>query len=132
MTEQGIDKVLSLLKACGQGLLADLVQAGCAPRVESACLDGQGWTLYLAVQPTPPRRPPGLSEVEHAILHTLERFRDTHLPAERILREIQKQTTSIVAEITLKRSLKRLKQLGLIRNSKKQPRGYYLVTVVPP
>jgi hypothetical protein len=73
---------------------------------------------------------PGLTECDRDCLAFLAAAREP-LSAARVRRELEKKDIAIHAEITVKRSLARLKRLGLVCNRRKAPRGYYLPENLP-
>jgi hypothetical protein len=73
---------------------------------------------------------PGLTECDRDCLAYLAAACEP-LSAARVRRELEKKGIAIHAEITVKRSLARLKRLGLVANSRKTPRGYYLPENLP-
>jgi hypothetical protein len=91
---------------------------------------GGGWTTLILAFPTPPEdMAAGLSECDRdclAFLATACR----PWSAARLRKQLEKQG-SIYGEITVKRSLARMKRLGIVFNSRCSPRGYYLPERMP-
>jgi hypothetical protein len=114
----------------GQALccLEALAAAG-GPQPGATVAAQGGWTVLLAAFPTPAATEPGLlelSECDRDCLAFLAENAGQHVPARRVCEELDRRGR-IHAEITVKRSLAKLnKRLGLIRNSKRSPKGYYL------
>jgi hypothetical protein len=73
---------------------------------------------------------PGLTDCDRDCLAYLAAACEP-LSAARVRRELEKKRIAIHAEITVKQSLARLKHLGLLANSRKAPRGYYLPENLP-
>jgi hypothetical protein len=116
MPEQpsGVDRVRSLVSAYAQECLADLSRAGCVPRADAAVKAGAGWTVLLVAFPTPPGdHEPRLTASDRDCLGYLASACEP-LSAARVRRELEKKGLAIHAEITVKRSLARLKRLGLV------------------
>jgi hypothetical protein len=133
MSEQqpGVDRVQSVVHGAAQQALEGLIQSQAVPRSEAVVLDSGDWTVLVCVCPTPPKTIPGLTLTDQAVLQVLARSRGAPLPASKLVGELG-QGGRIFAEITVKRSLARLKRLGLVENSRKGQRGYFLAGTVPP
>jgi hypothetical protein len=133
MPEQraGVDAVRSLVQGYAQECLGDLAQRGDVPRPEAAVVEGGGWTVLVVAFPTPPgEHVPGLTDCDRDCLALLAKVQEP-LSAARVRRELEKRGTAIHAEITVKRSLARMKRRGLVGNSRRAPRGYYLPENLP-
>jgi hypothetical protein len=127
----GVDRVRSLVVGHAQSCLADLAGTGAVPRADAAVRAAGGWTVLVVVFPTlPAEGVPGLTECDRDCLGILAQAREP-LPAARVRRDLEKRRVGIYAEITVKRSLIRLKQRGLVANSRRSPRGYYLPENLP-
>jgi hypothetical protein len=127
----GVDPVRSLVSAYANECLEDLSRAGCVPRADAAVKAGGGWTVLLVAFPTPAGDGvPGLTECDRHCLAYLAAACEP-LSAARVCKELERKNIAIHAEITVKRSLARLKRLGLVANSRKAPRGYYLPERLP-
>jgi hypothetical protein len=127
MPEQvGVDKVRSLVSAYARECLGDLAQAPEAPRPEAAVEAAGGWSVLVLAYPTLPGDGiPGLTECDRDCLALLAQAQE-RLSAARVRRVLEKRGIGIHAEITVKRSLARLKRRGLVGNRRRAPRGYYL------
>jgi hypothetical protein len=87
--------------------------------------------VLVCACPTPPWSIPGLNATDEAVLRVLAQAHGHRLPASKVLVEMCKDG-QIFAEITVKRSLARLQQLRLVKNSRKRPCGYHLAGDLPP
>jgi hypothetical protein len=133
MPEQpsGVDRVRSLVLGHAQALADDLAAAGVLPRPEAAVETREGWTILAVALPTPAGLGvPGLTECDHDCLTLLAQAPEP-LSAARVCRDLEKRGLGIYAEITVKRSLARLKRWGLVANRRRAPRGYYLPDHLP-
>jgi hypothetical protein len=133
MPEQvaGVDKVRSLVGGYARECLGDLARANEAPRPEAAVEAGGGWSvLVLAYPALPGEGVPGLTDCDRDCLALLAQAQEP-LSAARVRHILEKQRIGIHAEITVKRSLARLKRRELVANRRKAPRGYYLPENLP-
>jgi hypothetical protein len=126
-TSAGVDKVRVLVNAHAQACLADLTQAACAPRPEVGAQSGGGWRLLLIATPAPAAAEAHeLTECDRDCLVLLAQAPGS-LSAVRVRRELERRKIGIHGLSTVKRSLAKLRlRLGLIGNSRRAPRGYYL------
>jgi hypothetical protein len=126
--EIDLDALHQLLGGEALRCLAALAAAG-GPQPGATVAARGVWTVLLAVFPTPVATGPGLLELtpcDRDCLAFLAANAGQHVPARRVCEELDRQGR-IHAEITVKRSLAKLnKRLGLIRNSKRSPKGYFL------
>jgi hypothetical protein len=126
-----VDKVRSLVTSYAQACLADLLEVGAVPRTEAAMQTGAGWTVLAVVLPTPPGQDrPGLTVCDRDCLELLASSTVT-LSAARVRNELEQRGIGIYGLITVKRSLQKMKRLGILGNSRKVVRGYYLLEDVP-
>jgi hypothetical protein len=127
-----LNKIQVLVRAHAQECLADLLQAGCVPRPEVGLEGGGGWLLLLIATPAPPGgEVPGLTDCDRACLALLAQVHE-HLSAGRVRRELERRRIAIHGLSTVKRSLAKLRlRLGLIGNSRRSPRGYYVPANAP-
>jgi hypothetical protein len=122
-----LDKVHVLVGAHARECLADLGGAGCAPRVEMAVEAGQRWQVLVVAFPTlPGAEVPGLTESARDCLALLAQAREP-LSAVRVRRDLERRGVGIYGIATVKRALIKLRQIGFVANSRKSPRGYYLL-----
>ncbi len=92
---------------------------------------GGGWTVLLLAMPTAPRNLLlELTLCDRDCLGLLAQAQQP-LSAARVRRQLEVQNIAIWAEITVKRSLAKLRRLGLLANSRKSPRGYWLLGNFP-
>ena len=120
------DRVRSLVIGHAHSCLGALLQAGGEPRPEAAACADAGWTVVVIAYPTPAGDgSPGLSPCERDCLTLLARVQEP-LPAARVRKEMERSGLAVHAEITVKRSLARLKRLGLVDASRTGKRGYFL------
>jgi hypothetical protein len=131
MPHTTIDRVRSLVVGHGSACLAELEQSAAIPRAEASLQNGARWTLLVVALPLPTGQGvPGLTECDRDCLALLARSNEP-LSAARARRELERGTGGVYAEITVKRSLTKLKRLGIVCNSRKRPRGYYLPEALP-
>jgi hypothetical protein len=133
MREQvtGVDKVRSLVGGYAKECLGDLTQADQPPRPEAAVEAGGGWSVLVLAYPTLPGDGiPGLTDCDRDCLALLAQAQEP-LSAARVRCTLEKRGVGIHAEITVKRSLARLKRRGLVGNRRRAPRGYYLPEHLP-
>jgi hypothetical protein len=125
-----IDRTRAIVSELALAGLARLFQGG-TPCPDSAVEVSGGWTMLVSVFPSPTDHPVKLNDCERDCL-TLLSLKQEHLSAARICKELENRDIGVYAEITIKRSLARLhKQLRLICNSRKRPRGYFLPDKLP-
>jgi hypothetical protein len=125
------DSLVSAVEGYADACLADLRKAGAEPRAVLGARSGGGWTVLLVAMPTPPPDDgAGLTECDRDCLALLARATEP-LSAARVRRSLEKQGVGIHAEITVKRSLARLRKRGVVCNSRTRPRGYYLPNNLP-
>jgi hypothetical protein len=133
MPEQpsGVDRVRSLVLGHARALADDLTAAGAAPRPEAAVEAGGGWTILVAALPTPAGEDvPELTNCDRDCLLLLTGAQEP-LSAARVCRQLDKRGLAVWSLITVKRSLAKLKRLGLLGNRRRAPRGYYLPDNLP-
>jgi hypothetical protein len=132
MPEQpGVDRVRSLVLGYARPLADDLTAAGCVPRPEAAVETGGGWTILVAALPTPAGEDvPVLTDCDRDCLLLLAGAQEP-MSAARVCCDLEKRGLGIYAEITVKRSLAKLKRWQLVANRKRAPRGYYLPENLP-
>jgi hypothetical protein len=124
------DTVQPIVAAHAEGCLTALLQS--APRAEAALRTGRGWTVCLLAFPTPAgaTEPPGLTACDRDCLALLAQAQEP-LSGTRARKELEKRSIGIYGLVTVKRSLAKLKRLGLVSNSKRSPRGYFLPENLP-
>jgi hypothetical protein len=124
------DTLLALLMGHARACLAEVRQAG-ETRPEAVLHENAGWTILLTVFPTPTSNElPGLTECDRACLVLLAQAQEP-LSGYRARKELERRQFGIFGLATVKRSLARLKRLGLICNSRRRPRGYALPSTLP-
>jgi hypothetical protein len=129
--EGGTDRVRALVQAMAATCLGELADAGAVPRPEGVLRSWEGWTVLLLAFPTPAGDgEAGLTDCDRDCLALLAQAREP-LSAARVRRDLEKRGIGIWAEITVKRSLARLKRRRLVCNSRRCPRGYYLPENLP-
>jgi hypothetical protein len=125
------EKVRPVLDAHAQACLAALEGSGHAPQPEVVLRAGAGWTLLLIASPTQPEgKEFGLTACDRDCLSLLAQTQEP-LSGVRARRELERRRIGIYGVVTVKRSLAKLKRLGLISNSPTSPRGYYLPESLP-
>jgi hypothetical protein len=131
MNSNPVNRVRSLVGGEAHILLGDLLKAGDAPRLESARLSAEGWTVEVRAFPSSPGEGlEGLSRCEQGCLDLLQQHR-APLPAKLIRKELETRKLGRYSIATVKRALGRLRKLKVISNTRKAPRGYYLVASLP-
>jgi hypothetical protein len=113
-------------------LLGDLLKCGDVPRAEAAAVSEGGWcVLVLALPARPGEDTPALSLLERNCLAVLAQAQEP-LSAERVRLALKKMPGGgIYSLATVKRALARLRELGLVENNARSPRGYYLPDRLP-
>src|SRR5262249_50789730 len=132
MPEQTVvDRVKSLAGGYVDACLQDLEQAGEAPRAFTAVGRRSGWSGVLVLLPTPAEEAdPGLSRCQLDCLTVLAVARD-NWPATRVRKELEQRGFEIYGLSTVQRALIDLHKRGLLYNSRKKTRGYWLVHSPP-
>jgi hypothetical protein len=131
MDSNPIDRVRSLVAGHGHALMADLLKSNAAPRAEAASLNESGWSvLVLAFPCRPAEGTPGLTQCDRDVITLLGQAPEP-LPASRIRKDLEQVGIGVYGIATVKRSLARLLRLGIVANSKRTPRGYYLPETLP-
>lgn len=125
------DPARPLAAAHAHAFLAELLQRAVPPAVDAVtCAEG-GHTILVMRYPTSAGgRSPGLSPCAVDCLRLLA-SRGERLTAERLRDELEARRIGIHSIATVKRSLKRLRELGLVRSSHCSPRGYHLADIAP-
>jgi hypothetical protein len=101
------------------------------PRPEAVLEARGGWTVLAFALPTPAGLGvPGLTECDRDCLALLAQAPEP-LSAARVCRDLEKRGLGIYAEITVKRSLAKLKRWGQLGTRRRAPRGYYLPDNLP-
>jgi hypothetical protein len=104
---------------------------GETPRPEAAIRTGGGWTVFfLAFPTTPADETAGLTPCDRDCLVLLAQAQEP-LSGVRVRKELEQRSIGVHGLVTVKRSLAKLKRLGLVDNSGKAPRGYYLPENLP-
>jgi hypothetical protein len=119
--------LLALLEDQARHALGRLLSSG-TPQAEAVVAAQGGWTLLVSLFPTPPLGPEAdhdLTPCDRDCLRILS-VADRPLPADRVRNELESRKLAIWGLVTVKRSLAKLKKLGVVFNSHKLPRGYYL------
>lgn len=110
--EPSTDKAQSTVEVDACACLNDLEKAGILPRQLLATRSGGGWTVLLVAMPAASVDDrSGLSDCDRDCLAMLLRVTEP-LSAARIRRALEKQDIGIYAEITVKRSLTKLRKRG--------------------
>jgi len=129
--QPAVDRVGALASSYTSAFLADLRTAGTMPRAEGAMQTAEGWTVLVVALPAPPgERIPGLTVCDRDCLGMLARSL-VPLSAARVRNELEKRGLGIHGLITVKRSLLKMKRLGIVGNSRKGARGYFLLDDLP-
>jgi hypothetical protein len=129
--EKGVDRVRSLVRGYARACLNDLHAIDEPPRPEAGIESADGWTVLTLAFPTPPGEGlTGLTECDRDCLALLSQ---TSMPLSggAVRRELESRCIGIHGLTTVKRSLTRLKRLGLLRGSKRSPVGYSLAGDLP-
>jgi len=123
-----IDRVRSVATSAAHAALADLVRTGEAPRPTNASASGEGWRVTVLVSADAGDRP-DLTACERDVLSILAGHQG-RMSSSKVLSELE-QRSLFHGESTVKRALARLHKLKLLGNSRKAPRGYWLLAVLP-
>jgi hypothetical protein len=118
--QRGVDKVASVVSGHAEMCLAELKEAGAVPRQGAVRSEG-GWTILVLATPTLPAD--RLTECERACV-TLLMQSSAPVSGACARAELERRGIGIHGESTVKRSLARLKRLGVAVNSRRSPRGY--------
>ncbi len=103
----------ALVAAHARACLADLLAASDVPQTVTAVQQGKGWAvLVVAVPATLGESLPELTACDRDCLGLLAQAQEP-LSAARVCRELDRRNLAIWAEITVKRSLAKLRRLGL-------------------
>jgi len=86
--------------------------------------------LVVVAASRPGDDPPGLNPCGKDILALLATAEEP-LSGERIRKEMEKQGIGVHAQITVKRTLARLRKEKVVSNSRRAPRGYFLPERLP-
>jgi len=127
-----INKVQSLVTGYATGLLTDLSQIDESARAEATVEVTERWVVLVAVVPAkqaPETQQTTTTECDKDCLALLAQLQRP-LSAARLCKELDKRGI-IWAEITVKRSLAKLRSWGLVSNSRRSPRGYFLPETLP-
>jgi hypothetical protein len=132
MPEQprGVDRFTSLAEGHAEALLDDLIEAGVVPRQGVTARSRGDWTVVLLAMPTPAAGLLPLTECDVDCIKLLVGASEP-LSGARACRELDRLGIGVHGESTVKRSLARLKRLGLARNSRRSPRGYSFADAGP-
>jgi hypothetical protein len=123
--------VKSLADGHVDACLDDLERAGEAPRAFTAAGRRGGWSGVLVLIPTPAEEAdPGLSRCQLDCLTVLGLARD-NWPATRVRKELEDRGFEIYGLSTIQRALIDLHKRGLVCNSRKKTRGYWLAHSPP-
>jgi hypothetical protein len=129
--EGGADRVRALVQTVAATCLGELADAGVVPRPEGVLQAWAGWSVLVLTFPTPAGEgEPGLTDCDKDCLALLARA-DEPLSAARVRRDLERRGIGIWAEVTVKRALAKLKGRGLVCNSRRSRRGYYLPENLP-
>src|SRR5262249_37520524 len=125
-SETSSEKVRALLCDPARACLTALQEAEHTPQPAAALHTSAGWTVLLLCSPTSVGvEVAGLRTSARDCLGLLARVRES-LSGVRVRAELERRGIAIYGEATVKRSLAKLKRQGLVRNSRKTPRGYSL------
>src|SRR4051812_12916119 len=111
----GADPVRALGATCAREYLQALQGTGEAPRPDAAVQSGGGWTVLVIAFPPPAGggAPPGLTPCDRDCLALLAQVSEP-LSGARVRRELKKRGLPAWSIATVKRSLAKLKRLGLV------------------
>jgi hypothetical protein len=126
-----LNKVRSPVKGYALACLHDLQSVADPPRTEMALESAGGWSvLTVAFAALPGADVPGLRDCDRDCLALLAQAA-APLSGVRVRRELERRHLGNYGLATVKRSLARLKRLGLLVNSRRSPRGYSLAADLP-
>jgi hypothetical protein len=116
-----VRQVRSLVVEQAEDCLARLQTTGETLRPEAVIRTGGGWTVCLLAYPTSTGdEPPGLTPCDRDCLALLAQVQEP-LSGVRARRELEKRGIGIYGVATVKRSLAKLKRMGLVTNSRTAP-----------
>jgi hypothetical protein len=131
MSAPDAERVASLLSAHAQACLLALQRDGAAPRPAASVKAAGGWVvLALAAPSSPGDAAPQLSDCDVDCLALLAQCQEP-MSAARLRRELERRGLAVWSVVTVKRSLARLRRLGVVGNSRRRPRGYWLAADLP-
>jgi hypothetical protein len=132
MEQASGDRVRWFVTNHAEECVENLQETGETPRPEAALRTEGRWTVLVAAFPTPSDQgvPLGLTECDHNCLALLAQARQP-LSGARVRKELEIRNVGIYGLITVKRSLAKLKRMGLVLNSRRAARGYYLPETLP-
>jgi hypothetical protein len=129
--QESSDRVRTLLEGYAEGCLARLSLTGDAPRPDAVVRESDGRTVLLVTFPTPPGgQMPRLTECDRNCLSYLAAACEP-LSAARLRKALEKERSAIHGLITVKRSLSKLKRMGLVACSRRRPRGHFIPEGLP-
>jgi Fe2+ or Zn2+ uptake regulation protein len=122
-----IDELRSLTLGYARQFLDDLLNLNLIPRPDGVVILEGGWRIQLIVRPSKPGEGvSGLTQVDHDILEFLATCQKP-LTGKKLKKALEKHYGGAYAEITVRRSLKKLVKLKLIANARGTGVcGYYL------
>jgi hypothetical protein len=129
--ETSSKKVRALLCERARACLTALREAEHTPQPAAALHAAAGWTVLLLVFPTPVGDDePGLTACDRDCLGLLAQAKEP-LSGVRVRAELERRGIAVYGEVTVKRSLAKLRRRGVVSNSRMAPRGYYLPETLP-
>lgn len=101
------------------------------PHTATATASANGWTVLVIACPAPVAdSTPGLTQCDRDCLTLLAQAAEP-LSGVCVRRELEKRGIGVWGLITVKRSLAKLRRLGLVSNARKGARGYFLPEAAP-
>ena len=133
MPEQPTDTVRVVVQKAAVQTLADLQATGVEPQPESVVLKVGTWTVAVIVSPSPAVAPVlnSLDQRCLAVVAVAHHSANQAISAATIRRSLKNRNLGTYSESTVKRSLKRLRALGLVGCRGKRPGGHFLITPAP-
>src|SRR5262249_54992766 len=105
-----IDPVRALVDGYARGCLSDLLASGVGPSPEAVLLTDGNWSVLVAAFRTPTAQGvPAMSDCDRDCLALLAQLQEA-MPAQQLCRELEERGIGVWAEITVKRSLARLRK----------------------
>jgi hypothetical protein len=137
MSEQlSVDPLRALIDCHARDCLTELLAGGATPVSDAVVMTNGKWSVLLAVYRTPPEGGvPSLTTCERDCLVMLAKQEEAVSAHQLWEKLLNREDTRKWAEITIKRSLVRLKKHGQICTTRKGPRGsrgYWLPKALRP
>jgi hypothetical protein len=120
------DRAACLASGAVSSILDDLHATNESPHAAAATGVAHGWSVVVIVTPAAPGD--GLDHLRQCDRDCLALLAQCSVPVPvvRVRKLLEQRGIGVWGEATVKRSLARLRRLGLVSNSRRGQRGYYL------